>query len=72
MHYWQVIIPMTMKLCLRGMPTTTFRFVASGNKTNVYAYNLLVLAFLTMKLGTVVRNTSLMLVNNNKQPQAYV
>ena len=24
MHYWLVIIPMTMKLCHRGMPTKTF------------------------------------------------
>ena len=43
MHYWLVIIPMTMKLCLRGMPTKTFNIhelqvckqqqIASGNKT---------------------------------------
>ena len=42
-HYWLVIIPMTMKLCLRGMPTKTFNIhelqvckqqqIASGNKT---------------------------------------
>ena len=41
MHYWLVIIPMTMKLCLRGMPTKTFNIhelqvckqqqIASGN-----------------------------------------
>ena len=51
MHYWLVIIPMTMKLCHRGMPTKTFNIhdlhvckqqqIASGNKTNVYANNLL-------------------------------
>ena len=70
MHYWLVIIPMTMKLCLRGMPTKTFNIhelqvckqqqIASGNKTNVYAYNLVVLAFLTMRLGTLVHNTTVM------------
>ena len=36
---------------------------------NVYAYNLVVLTFLTMRLGTLVHNTTLMSktsVNNNK------
>ena len=43
MHYWLVLIPMTMKLCHRGMPTKTFNIhdlhvckqqqIASGNKT---------------------------------------
>ena len=43
MYYWLVIIPMTMKLCHRGMPTKTFNIhdlyvckqqqIASGNKT---------------------------------------
>ena len=68
MHYWLVIIPMTMKLCLRGMPTKTFNIhdlhvckqqqIASGNKTNYYAYNLVVLVFLTMRLGTMIHNTT--------------
>ena len=46
-------------------------------KTNVYAYNLVVLVFLTMRLGTLVHNTTLMskplnkfVNNNNKQPKA--
>ena len=70
MHYWLVIIPMTMKLCPMGMSMKTFNIhdlhvckqqqIASGNKTNVYAYNLVVLAFLTMRLGTLVHNTTLM------------
>ena len=44
MHYW---LPMTMKLCHRGMPTKTFNIhdlhvckqqqIASGIKTNVKA-----------------------------------
>ena len=60
MHYWLVIIPMTMKLI--GMPTKTFNIhdlhvckqqqIASGNKTDVYAYKVLV--FLTRRLGTLV------------------
>ena len=61
MHYWLVIIPMTMKL---GMPIKTHDLhvckhqqIASGNN---YAYNLVVLAFLTMRLGTMVHNTTLM------------
>ena len=43
MHYWLVIIPMTMKLCWRGMSTKTFNIhdlhvckqqqTASGNKS---------------------------------------
>ena len=73
---------MTMKLCHRGMPIKTFNIhdlhvckhqqIASGNKTNDYAYNLVVLAFLTMRLGTMVHNTTLMskphykFVNKNK------
>ena len=77
MYYWLVIIPMTMKLCHRGMPTKTFNIhdlhvckqqqIASGN---VYAYNLVGFAFLT--LGTLVHNTTLMskphlqVVNNNE------
>ena len=73
MHYWLVIIPMTMKLRHRGMPTKTFHLhdlhvckqqqITSGIKnliTNVYGYNLVVLAFLTMRLGTLVHNTTLM------------
>ena len=49
---------MTMKLCHRGK---TFNIhdlhvckqqqIASGNKTNVYGYNLVVFAILTMRLG---------------------
>ena len=81
MYYWLVIIPMTMKLCHRGMPTKTFNIhdlhvckqqqMASGNKT-CNGYNLVVLAFLTMTLGTLVQNTTLMskphlqVANNNK------
>ena len=74
MYYWLVIIPMTMKLCHRGMPTKTFNIhdlhvckqqqIASGNKTCklmfMAIYNLVVLAFLTMRLGTLVHNTTLM------------
>ena len=64
MHYWLVIIPMTMKLCHRGMPTKPFNCkqqqTPSGIKTNVYAYNLVVLAFLTMRL---VHNTTNKFVN---------
>ena len=43
MYYWLVIIPMTMKLCHRGMPTKTFNIhelqvckqqqIASGTKS---------------------------------------
>ena len=70
MHYWLVIIPMAMKLCIWAMPTKPFNIhdlqvckqqqIASGNKTNVYGYNLVVLAILTMRLGTLVHNTTLM------------
>ena len=70
MHYWLVIIPMTMKLCHRGMPTKTFNIhdlhVCKQQQrqlnlyTNVYAYNLVVLALLTMGLGTLIHNTTLM------------
>ena len=66
MHCWLVIIPMTMKLCHRVMPTKTFNIhdlhvckqqqIASGNKTNVYGYDLVVLAFLTMRLATQYRS----------------
>ena len=62
MHYWLVIIPMTMKLCHRGMPTKTFNIhdlhvckqqqIASDIK-NLYTnngYNLVVL----VKLGALV------------------
>ena len=84
MHYWLVIMPMTMKFCHRvipmttkfchrRMPTKTFHLhdlhvckqqqIASGINnllTNVYGHNLVVLAFLTMRLGTLVHNTTLM------------
>ena len=45
MHYWLVIIPVTMKLCHRSMPTKTFNThdlqvckqqqIASGNKMSI-------------------------------------
>ena len=64
MYYWLVIIPMTMKLCHRGMPTKTFNIhdlhvCKQLVNYSVYAYKLVVLAFLTMRLGTLVHNTSL-------------
>ena len=75
MHYWLVIIPMTMKFFHRDMPTKTFNIhdlhvckqqqIASGNKT----CNLVVLAFLTMRLGTLVHNTTLMSEQVCKQQQ---
>ena len=76
MYYWLVIIPMTMKLCHRGTVcpqkhlTYMIYMFDNNNKnnslrqqnlyTNVYGYNLVVLAFLSMRLATLVHNTTLM------------
>ena len=66
MRYRLVVIPTTTKLCMRAMPTITINIqlckqlqIASGTKS-CNAYNTLVLAFLRIKLGTLVHH-------NNKQ-----
>ena len=63
MCYRLVVIPTTTKLCMRAMPTITINMqlckqlqIASGTKS----CNALVLAFLRIKLGTLVHH-------NNKQ-----
>ena len=79
MCYRLVVIPRTMKLCRRGMPTITINVhelqvckqqqIASGTKSYITAYNTLVLAFLPIKLGALVHHITLMTKQVCKQQQ---
>ena len=72
MCYRLVVIPTTMKLCMRAMPTITISIhelqickqqqIASGTKSckSILMLITLVLAFLQIKIGTLVHHITLM------------